>query len=234
MYCENTGGPGIIDAGLYNLLPPDPVLQAIQTSVNISATHTTYQFNCGGINLIVKFLSPLLVTDIDIYSRPIGYISFEAKANDGKQHDVKVYFNSSPDIARNKANQPVSVSTSKYGSLLIQTTGTTSQQVLKKRGDDVRIDWGYAYLAVKDEKGVQLSESSSTQNDLLQGAADIASLCNLKMDYGKIGIVPVSKTILLAYDDLYSIQYFNDNLQAWWKKEFYFYRRNAEKITGRF
>ena len=26
--------------------------------------------------------------------------------------------------------------------------------------------------------------------------------------------------MVLAYDDLYSIQYFNQNLQAWWKKNF--------------
>lgn len=152
VYCENTGGPGIIDAGLYNLLPDEPALQATQTSVNISATQTIYQFTCGGINLTVKFLSPLLANNLDVYSRPISYISFTTKANDGKQHDVKIFFNNSADIARNKVNQPVNTSTIKYGSLLIHKTGTTTQQVLKRKGDDVRIDWGYSYLAVADEK----------------------------------------------------------------------------------
>ena len=31
--------------------------------------------------------------------------------------------------------------------------------------------------------------------------------------------IPVEKTVLLAYDDIYSIQYFGKNLQAWWKKD---------------
>lgn len=216
VYCENTGGPGIIDAGLYNLLPDEPVLQATQTSVNISATQTIYQFTCGGINLTVKFLSPLLANNLDIYSRPISYISSIANTNDGKQHDVKVFFNSSSDITRNKLSQPVSTKTSKYESLLIQKTGTDSQEVLKRKGDDVRIDWGYSYTVVKDEKGVQLSQPAHTPSS----APDISSVCNLKMDYGKLGATPVSKTILLAYDDLYSIQYFNKNLEAWWKKNF--------------
>lgn len=218
--CENTGGPGIIDAGLYNLLPDEPVLQATQTSVNISATQTTYQFTCGGINLTVKFLSPLLANNLDVYSRPISYISFTTKANDGKPHDVKVFFNNSADIARNKVNQPVSTSTSKYGSLLIHTAGTTTQQVLKRKGDDVRIDWGYSYLAVADEKGTTLSASSTEENTSLQSYASTPPVYNLKMDYGKVAASPVTKTILLAYDDLYSIQYFNENLKAWWKKNF--------------
>ncbi|TDO25301.1 glutaminase family protein [Sediminibacterium goheungense] len=213
VYCENTGGPGIIDAGLYNLLPDEPVLQATQTSVNISATQTTYRFSCGGINLTVKFMSPLLANNLDVYARPISYISFTPQATDGKQHDVKIYFHNSADIARNKVNQQVSSHTDTYGSLLMQKTGTTTQPVLKRKGDDVRIDWGYSYLAVRNEKGTQLSAPTAEDKPSPTAA-------NLSMDYGKITAAPVTKTILLAYDDLYSIQYFNENLQAWWKKIF--------------
>lgn len=215
VYCENTGGPGIIDIGLYNRLPDEPVTQAVQTSVNITATQTKYQFSCGPVSLNVDFLSPLLATNIDLYARPISFINFNAKATDGKSHAVKIYFNSSADIARNKANQTVSTRTSKYGSLFIQTTGTSAQQVLKRKGDDVRIDWGYAYLAIKDEKGIQLTEQGSNPSD-----NSVADKCSLKIDYGKLGANPVSKTVLLAYDDLFSIQYFNENLKAWWKKNF--------------
>lgn len=220
VYCENTGGPGIIDIGLYNKLPDDPVLQATQKSVNITATQTHYKFTCGGIDLSVQFLSPLLVNDLDIYSRPISYINFSTKANDGKQHAVKVFFNSSDDIARNKPNQAVTTNITKYGPLLIQTSGTNSQQVLKRRGDDVRIDWGYSYLAVSDEKGIQLSQPITKNTYAIDQPLDVATICNLQMDYGKVNTTPISKTILLAYDDLYAIQYFSENLQAWWKKNF--------------
>nr|WP_294990391.1 glutaminase family protein [uncultured Sediminibacterium sp.] len=215
VYCENTGGPGIIDIGLYNRLPDEPVTQALQTSVNITATQTKYQFTCGPVNLNVDFLSPLLANNIDLYARPISFINFNAKATDGKAHSVKIYFNSSADIARNKTNQPASTTVSKYGSLFIQTTGTNAQQVLKRKGDDVRIDWGYAYLAIKDEKGIQLSEQSGNPS-----VNSVADKCSLKIDYGKLSATPVSKTVLLAYDDLFSIQYFNENLKAWWKKNF--------------
>ena len=45
-------------------------------------------------------------------------------------------------------------------------------------------------------------------------------------DLGKVGAKTVSDYILLAYDDIYSIQYFGDNLRPYWN-------RNGDKtITG--
>jgi len=206
MYCENTGGQAYIDAGLYDRLPPVGMLQADQRSAELTATQTKYNFNCAGVDLSVKFLSPLLTNDLDLYSRPISFITITAKSNDGKQHDVKLFFDASLEIAINKSPQATDIDFYKKDGLAFQKIGTKDQPILKKKGDDVRIDWGYSYLALLDQPGVIL--------------ADLSSLCNLRIDYGKIKTAPVEKTILLAYDDLYSIQYFGQNLQAWWKKNF--------------
>ena len=54
----------------------------------------------------------------------------------------------------------------------------------------------------------------------LKPAVSCPGYCNLIIDYGKIKTSPVEKPSYLAYDDLYSIQYFGQNLQAWWKKNF--------------
>jgi hypothetical protein len=212
MYCENTGGQAYIDAGLYDRLPPQPNPQAIQNKVEITATKTKYEFTCGPVFLAVDFLSPLLMNDLDLYSRPISFITFNVRSDDGQQHDVKLYFNNSPDITRNKSSQIVKVENFKKNGISFQKSGTEEQPILKRKGDDVRIDWGYSYLAAKDEKGVDVSQTNS--------GPDMKFLWNLKVDFGKVTSVPVAKTVLLAYDDIYSIQYFNQNLQAWWKKNF--------------
>jgi hypothetical protein len=211
VYCENTGGQAYIDAGLYDLLPGRPIQQAVQKKVEITATQTKYEFDCGPVSLAVDFLSPLLMNDLDLYSRPITYISFNVQSTDGKQHDVKLLFNSSPDIARNRTSQIVTEKFYKKDGIVYQQSGTEEQQVLKRKGDDVRIDWGYSYLATADLNTIELKKADEKK--------DPAS-CNLKVNFGKIKSVPVEETILLAYDDLYSIQYFNQNLQAWWKKKF--------------
>ena len=38
-------------------------------------------------------------------------------------------------------------------------------------------------------------------------------------EMGTVASKPVSGTVMLAYDDLYSIQYFGENLKAWWTEE---------------
>ena len=213
MYCENTGGTAYIDAGLYDRAAPEPTQQADQRTMTMSETDTQYRFRCDKVDFFVSFLSPLLMNDLDVYSRPITYITFDVKSNDGKDHDVKLYFNASADIARNKTAQTAMTDFYKKDGLIFQKTGTAEQAILKRKGDDLRIDWGYSYLAVRDEKGVSLGRKHRSSN-----SAD--AYCDLEIDFGKIKTEPVEKTIILAYDDLYSIQYFGQNLQAWWKKSF--------------
>jgi hypothetical protein len=212
MYCENTGGQAYIDAGLYNGLPPDPFPQAVQKSVHITATKTKYEFNCGPVFLTVSFLSPLLMNDLDLYSRPITYINFKVMSTDDKQHDVEINFHGSRDIARNMRLQTVTQKFYKKDGITYLQSGTEKQSVLKRKGDDVRIDWGYFYIAVPGGQPRTI-ESTHTQKEL-------AEYNSFLINYGKIESTPVEKTIILAYDDLYSIQYFNQNLQAWWKRKF--------------
>jgi glutaminase A-like protein/uncharacterized protein DUF5127/uncharacterized protein DUF4964 len=211
IYCENTGGLAYIDAGLYDRLPPKTIPQAIQRSVEMTATQTKYEFNCGGIDLSVKFLSPLLAHDLNVYSRPISFITFSAKSNDGKEHKVNLFLDTSPDIVKDKPTESARTSIYKKNGIAFQKTGTVDQQILKRKGDDVRIDWGYAYVAIADKPGVQFSQSKKYLSD---------ASSSLKIDFGKIKSTPVVNSILVAYDDLYSIQYFGQNLQAWWKKNF--------------
>lgn len=42
---------------------------------------------------------------------------------------------------------------------------------------------------------------------------------NTVLPLGKVGSTAKTKTILLGYDDIYSIQYFHDNLKPWWKND---------------
>ena len=211
LYCENTGGAAYIDAGLYDRLPPIAMPQAKQQSLEMTATQTKYEFNCDGVDLSVKFLSPLLANDLDLYSRSISFITFTAKSNDGNQHDIKLFFEASPGIAKNNSSQQEEIDYYKQDGIAYQKMGTKEQPVLKRKGDDVRIDWGYAYVAVKDDSATRFG---------LSKRREITGHLQLSMNYGKIKTGSVEKTILLAYDDLYSIQYFGQNLQAWWKRNF--------------
>ena len=221
MYCENTGGQAYIDAGLYDRLPAQSLDQAIQEKVEITATQTKYEYSCGPVSLSVKFLSPLLMDDLDLYSRPITYVTFNVTSNDEKRHYVKLFFDASPDIAKNNSSQIADVSYYPKYDLAFKKSGTKDQSILKRKGDDVRIDWGYSYIGVRSAAGVEMNP--------LNRQADFSGLLNLKLDFGYTTRISFEKTVVLAYDDLYSIQYFSQNLQAWWKKSF----SSAEEMIKR-
>jgi hypothetical protein len=88
--------------------------------------------------------------------------------------------------------------------LQLVSAGSKSQKILGKKGDDLRIDWGYAYLAGKE---VTLAVGNS--NDRV-----MKSTLNL----GNVGTKASQKHLILAYDDIYSVQYFGKNLRAWWRR----------------
>jgi len=227
VHIANTAGGAWLDFGLLDELKPavNNVLLAKQKSVVINATQTIYDFACVGVDLKVTFTSPLLMSDLDIFSRPVSYISYAVKSTDGRNHNVKVLFNASTVIAANNAAQPVRVARYAAAGLSIFKAGTFAQPILKKKGDDLRIDWGYMYVAAPNSNDVlqyttNLGQSTST---FVEGKVvadykpEAQQALNTVLNFGNIGAAPKEKFVELGYDDLYSVQYFNQNLKPWWK-----------------
>jgi Domain of unknown function (DUF4965)/Domain of unknown function (DUF5127)/Domain of unknown function (DUF4964) len=212
VHCENTGGPGIIDVGLYDKLPVEKMNNAVQIQKNITATQTNYEFKCGDVALKLNFTSPLIASDLDLLSRPVTYINFQIQST--KESKVKLVLLSADAIAKNNAGEAVNKEIGSAQNISFIKTGTVKQPVLQKKGDDVRINWGYSYIAV--EKGNNTKQSITPAINGFTSSA----MSETAIDFGTVKNNAVTKTILLGYDDLYSIQYFNKNLQAWWKKNY--------------
>lgn len=213
MHCVNTGGPGFIDAGLYDRQPATQVQNALQQSVNITATQTTYQFKCGNVQLKLNFLSPLIATDPDLLSRPVSFITCSVSSSDAKQHAVELSLNISTQAAVHSTRQKVTVNTFASNGSKYFRAGTEEQPILQKRGDDVRIDWGYLYAG-----GATSATSTQQQEDA--GNPDQQVFLNNQFKFTLAPAKTVTKMLVVGYDDLYAIQYFGQNLQAWWKKKY--------------
>ena len=227
MHVVNTGGGARADLGLVQIVEkkgPD-VEAADQKSVEINATQTIYHFSCGKADLQLTFTSPLLITDLALLSRPVSYISYTVKSNDGMPHDVSVFLSVSADLARNKPSQPVIATRVTAPTLSILKVGTIEQPLLQKSGDDLRIDWGYLYVAVPaGEHSIQYTGSNpdalpsflgnETQSKANEGV-DI--VLNTIIPFGKVGGAAVEKFMEIGYDEINPIQYFHVNLSPWWK-----------------
>jgi Domain of unknown function (DUF4965)/Domain of unknown function (DUF1793)/Domain of unknown function (DUF5127)/Domain of unknown function (DUF4964)/Beta-galactosidase jelly roll domain len=229
IHVKNTAGGRHLDAGIVEEVPSSVSLtQARQTNVIFNATSTKYSFECGNVNLEVTFTSPLLLNDINLTARPISYISYAVKANDAKEHEVDVFFSASSNIAVNKSNQPVSAWKTNVNDLSILKAGTVEQPVLEKRGDDLRIDWGYMYVAVPSKfKANQyidgtfstssfVNASYSKENERLN---DKQLTLNTVIPFGKISSKAVEKYLMVGYDDLKSVEYFGEQLLPVWRKK---------------
>lgn len=230
IHCANTAGGAFLDAGLLDQPPAkkgSQVIAATQKSVEVKATQTAYKFACGGVDVGVNFTSPLIMSDLDLLSRPVSYITFSVQSNDGKQHDAQLYFGASSNLAVNNPIQQVIATKYKNGDLSLLKAGTVEQAVLGKKGDDVRIDWGYLYVAAPNS--LNAVQSISAADKALSAFTATASssaneegkqfMLNTIIPLAKIGSEPQDKTIMIGYDDLFSVQYFKENLRPWWKKD---------------
>ncbi|RYZ45277.1 MAG: DUF4965 domain-containing protein, partial [Sphingobacteriales bacterium] len=227
IHIANSAGGQWLDAGIVteSVDPAAPgVDTAVQKSVTVKATQTKYEFACGAVDLSLTFTSPLLADDLDLVARPVTYISSRISSNDDRMHNVQLYFGASTDIATNSPAQTVKADKYISSGLHILKAGTTEQPVLKKKGDDVKIDWGYMYVAVPASKNVQQSISSSAGlSRVFASSAKTTETgkhlrLNTVINMGQVDNNAKEQLIMLAYDDLKPVQFFDQNLDPWWKK----------------
>ncbi|WP_207534155.1 glutaminase family protein [Desertivirga arenae] len=223
IYVRNTGGDSYLDAGISDgPLPETKSLLASQKSVNVTATQTTYDLTCGKVDLKLTFCSPLLTSDLSILSRPVSYISYSVSANDGQDHSVDLFFGASTNLSVNVPSQMVKAEKLKTGNLAVLKAGTVEQPILKKRGDDLRIDWGHMYLAVPTTYNAKSLILSNAQADPFNSKSEGLSVTGKNLVLGTI--IPAGRVgsggkrfyTLLGYDDIFSVQYFGSNLRPWW------------------
>ena len=226
IHLKNTAGGRYLDFGFVDKEKDNAAAVQIakQKSVDINATQTIYNFTCGKVDLKLTFTSPLLMNDLGLLARPVSYVTYQVQANDSKTHQVKVYLSASSDIAVYRPSQEVSATKYSSAKLSILKTGTLEQPILKKAADDMRIDWGYFYVAApKTSNVVQFITPQKDASDAFRKgnvgstAKQGKSLAlNTIIPFGSVGKTPVEKYVALGYDEIYAIQYFKANLRPWW------------------
>jgi hypothetical protein len=199
--CYNPVANGLLDFGILSQKKETARFEqtALQTSVDVQATQTHYAFTCGAVDLKLTFTAPLLMDDLNLLSRPVNYLSYETVSNDGQPHEVEIYFEAAPQWALNTPYQTAASTSFEQKDLVFLATGSEEQNILGRKGDDVRIDWGYFYLAAEKENTEYAAENKKLTLTRNLGKATQAT--------GKI---------MIGYDDIYSVQYFGENLRPYW------------------
>lgn len=226
--CVNPVGNGLLDFGLLTPKETRTSLEktAVQKSVDVQATQTHYAFACGDVDLELTFSAPLFLDDLALISRPVNYLTYRVASADGKPHEVELYLEASPRWALDQPYQESRSECFEKDGLICLKTGSKEQNVLAKRGDHIRIDWGYFYLAAEKEntRGM-VGNSDGLRSAFIAGDTGSAATSGengsarmaLVRDLGDTG--NASGKILIAYDDIYSVQYFGENLRPYWNAD---------------
>ena len=225
-----------LDGESFRLIGPTPADTAAlaQQSVAVHPTRTVYVFANTAVRVTLTFLTPTLPWDLDLVSRPVTYISWEVASADGKPHSVQVYFDCGAEIAVNTPDQAVQLEYPTVSGLSVARVGTLDQPVLARRGDDVRIDWGYGYLAAPAGAGAVVvgGNGGRLRRGFMSGgtvpaptgAPPPGSVAESRLalavvwDFGAVGREAVTRWAMLAYDDVFAIRYFSRDLRAYWRR----------------
>ena len=223
-----------IDDKPYRIIGPQPseVPALKQLSVDVLPTRSVYLFQGGGIEIELTFISPLLVYDLEILSRPVSTINWRVKSINGKEHAVSVYLDVTGELVVDNSNQAINWTRLKINDMNVLRMGTVEQPVLEKTGDRRCIDWGYAYLIASEDTDMVIAEDKLTRNlfvdngklpdtddfDMPRAVSDKWPVMAGLMDLGEIGEHAVDRQIHIAYDDLYSIEYLDRPLKPYWRK----------------
>ena len=142
-----------VDGKTYRVMgdEPEAVPELNQVGVTVWPTRTVYDFEGAGVHVTLTFMTPMLPRDLDLLSRPATYLTWQIHSADGKPHDISIYFDASAELAVNTPEEAVVWRHEEVPGLKVMRIGARDrQQVLDRRGDDLRIDWGYAYVAVPE------------------------------------------------------------------------------------
>jgi len=231
-----------VDGEVFRLMGAEPADTPAmeQKQLTVSPTQTAYQFAGAGVEVEVKFTTPSLPEDIDLLSRPITYLTYKLRATDGKQHDVQLYFDVSAELTVNLPKHEAAGTLEEMGDVKAVRIGSTKQNVLGHTGDDIRIEWGYLYVAAPASQSPTRGLTSPTRlrseffvsgklptNRAIQTKPTAANRLAgaVQFDVPKLGSEPQTRWLVLAYDDLYSIEFMHNQLRPYW-------RRNGLEAAG--
>ncbi|MBO5273550.1 MAG: DUF4965 domain-containing protein [Clostridia bacterium] len=176
--------------------------QIPQISCEVDALSTVYTFKNDAITLVAAFMTPLLPDDLDVMTRPVSYLEIKCITADGSPAQVKIAASEELCLNLKGEGSVVTEIVDFMGGSAVKM-GNAEQKPLWRSGDNVRIDWGYFYLA---SAGVaKLSVCDMDEMIFAQLEKDVAS--------GE------SALILFAYDDVESMEYFGAHLKSYWNRE---------------
>jgi hypothetical protein len=224
-----------IDGKTYRLMGAEPsnIPPFHQVSLEVLPTRSIYEFEDAGIHVTLTFMTAALPHDLDVFSRPLSYVTWNVRSVDDAAHEISIYDSTSSELAINTTSELVEWSRMNAGKLTALRVGTQAQPILGSAGDDHRIDWGYAYAAAASTQAESCIGANQTllagfvkngrlpatdDSQMPRAVSDNMPVLAFVFPLGKVGAKAVERQVIVAYDEIYAIRFFQKNLRPYWRR----------------
>lgn len=198
-----TGGETYCFLGNAEDFAPCGVKSAEQTSLCVTAFTTEYAFQAGKARLKLRFVSPLLPSDLEMISQPVCYLAYETE---GDPHaEISLFCSRRLAYNEGASENGVRGGVAGLSGFEIAFMGLKRQRFLSNNGDGIGADWGYWYLA--GEKAYLLDGTDLSA----YLAGGLKAFANAGEERYLGAVNGAGKGVfLLGYDDIVSIDYYGD------------------------
>jgi hypothetical protein len=188
-----------------------------------------------GVGIRLTFMTPFLPDDLDVFARPVTYLTWSVRALDNQPHQVSIDYRNTADLVVDTPEEPVVWAQQQAGGLSVLRMGTAQQPVLAKSGDRIRIDWGYLYAAAPADSSVHSviagartffrtvattgSLPAESDTRMPRPANEDTPIMMFAFDLENVGATPVERHLIPAYDEEYSIELFHVHLRPYWRRK---------------
>ena len=223
---KKTYGVIYVDGVCYSFLGNlENTLKLEQTSVLVNLFSTDYEFECDSFKLSLSFVNPLLLTDLELMSRPVSYLSY--KIHPKKQiNNIKIALMLHQSHCFDRVEDYMIGGVFPFDNFEAAYFGLNRQHPMSHTGDSFSADWGYTYVSGKEafftsltavnaflETGVlEYKHNDRNEEKFIVGIDTFSNVSN-----------GLEGKFTVAFDDLCSVFYFGE-----WCKGYYF--RNGKTI----
>ena len=217
-----------------------PEVPAPDQSVTIvDFTTTRFVSLAAGVELELAFVTPALPDDLDVLARPVTYVQLRAWSRDGNEHSIDLYL----DVA---ALAAVEGPSERVQGRLVEIEGleTACVEALDppwrapesgrerlergtllasaRKGPGVRANFGPAEelrRAFVERRGASVPPSFLEPRPAADGVASVRLEGRGGAGFvtAKAGDAPVTARAMLAYDEPWSVRYFEQRLRPYWR-----------------
>lgn len=217
-----------------------------QTGCEIRPMTTIYTFENELLSMELKFTSPLLLNDLMLLSRPISYISYKIRMKDQKEHNVHVHFGFSAEFCVNETTQKVCTGLTPYS---VYFTSGTDNMLKNAGDDHriewgsfhvIAPEYQQKVMSLRHYQTILVREygdrlhpinpmSHQGPNRELKGPEEypLYQWHSVHPYYPTIVIrreflvagEAIEDHIAVGYDDVKSICYLGENIDAYWRKD---------------